>query len=363
MTLPEPKKFLENIPKYEAGKSVDALQQNNLISLIKLASNENMLGPSVSPQELMLSLADIHVYPDQNSHVLMKALEQKHQLSKEQFILGNGSDECLDLICRCYAGPGDEVLSSEHTFSIYAISCKSYGANYIAVPLKNWVCDLEAILKAVTDKTKIIFIANPNNPTGTFLLHEELKIFLEKIPSHVIVVLDEAYKEFVTNEACDKNLTFIHRFDNVVITRTFSKLYGLAGLRVGYAISSEHIIKTLKQIKPPFNINKIALDAAFLALSKTAYIEHSLQLIQQGKIQYELASKNWPVLLLKSEANFVCFLLERHTGKDVFNYLLSQGVICRDLASFKLPNAFRISLGTREQNEKVIYSLDAFFKK
>ena len=356
-------KHLAHLPGYYAGTSVEALKQSPMNPFLKVASNENMMGPAAKPEQLLESLETLAVYPDSSRHPLLQALAKTHQVTKPSLLLGNGSDECFDLICKAYLSEGDIVLSSEHTFSMYKLYSLAVGASYKELPMAQWGYDLNAIADSICDKTKLIFIANPNNPTGSFIKQADIQAFLQKVPSSVLVVLDEAYKDFVPDEATDSNVPLIQQFSNLVITRTFSKLYGLAGLRIGYAISNEAIIATLKKVKSPFNVNKLALDAAAIALKNAAFIKASLSMNSAGLAQYKQAASNWPVTLLPSFANFICLILTHHSGAAVYDALLEQGIISRNLASFGIKNGCRISIGTTEQNDRVIQALNHIFSK
>ena len=354
---------VQKIPDYTPGHSIAAIkQETGQSSFIKLASNENPLGCSLSKDELTRCFIDSDVYPDINTHPLLESLSKKHQVSINQLILGNGSDEIFQTLALAFLNPNDSVLSAEHTFSVYKSATVLMGATYIPISMKHYAYDYQAIYEAITDQTKLIFIANPNNPTGSYLSYDELSSFLSQIPNHVIVVLDEAYKDYVETDPLDSNLTLLHSYPNLIITRTFSKIYGLAGLRIGYGMAHESLIRVLKKVRLPFNANIAALNAAHLALeTKADFVRESQVMNQRGYALYKDAAASWPVQCLPSSGNFVCLVMTQHSAEDAFNHCLNHGFIIRKLTSFGLPNAIRITIGKPNHNDDMIACLNQFF--
>ena len=350
-----------SIPEYQAGQSMASLQSKS--KLLKLSSNENPLGCSLSSDELLSCITQTEIYPDSNHHPLIDALANHHQIHSDSLLLGNGSDEIFQLLGLALLNPLDSVLSAEHTFSVYRSTTIMMGATYKTIEMSEYGMNCDATLKSITSETKLIFIANPNNPTGSFLSHEQLAGFLKQVPQHVIVVIDEAYKEYVTTEPIDSNLSFIDTYPNVIITRTFSKIYGLAGLRIGYGIANATLISYLKKVKLPFNVNSISLNAAYLALTtKQTFVSHSQNINQEGLSQYESATKQWPVTWVPSQGNFCCLLLTNHQANAVFDQCINNGFIIRKLESFGLAQGIRITIASKAVNDRVISCLNSFFE-
>ena len=357
------RKELTGIKAYTPGDSIEFIKEKyKLSSVIKLASNENPLGSAISLDQLSTAFSTSYLYPDSNSHKLLETLGKKHNQQKENLILGNGSDEIFLLLALAYLDKNSEVICPQHTFSVYESVTQLMGASYTKVKMNDYNTDLSEILKAINSNTKLIFIANPNNPTGTFINSLSLSEFLSKVPPDIIVVLDEAYKDYVVSEPLDSNVGLLARYKNVVITRTFSKLYGLAGFRVGYGISSKEIVANLQKVRPPFNVNSLALEAALLALDNTEFVQQSNIINQEGILHYKKACKNWPVTMLQTQANFVCLLLHNHCSQSAYDACIKKGIIIRKLTSFGLDNAIRITIGSADQNKHCINSLTEFFK-
>lgn len=352
---------IASIPDYQAGQSAASL--NTKSKLLKLSSNENPLGCALSSQELLSCITQAEIYPESNHHPLIAALANHHQIDSESLILGNGSDEIFQLLGLAFLNPKDSVLSAEHTFSVYRSTAIMMGATYQSIAMSEFGMNCDATLDAITSDTKMIFIANPNNPTGSFLSHETLANFLKKVPQHVIVVIDEAYKEYVTIEPIDSNLSFINTYPNVIITRTFSKIYGLAGLRLGYGIANTTLISYLKKVKLPFNVNSIALNAAHVALTtKQDFVTHSQHVNLEGLALYESTAKTWPVTWVPSFGNFCCLILTEHDVNVAFDHCIKHGFIIRKLASFGLPQGIRITVASKAVNDRVISCLNSFFE-
>ncbi|NLO23484.1 MAG: histidinol-phosphate transaminase [Fibrobacter sp.] len=343
---------LQNLSDYVPGKSIEEVKTKyNLSNVIKLASNENPLGPSPKAQAAYLAVSSkLHLYPRGDAPDLIQAIAQKHSVSKHQIILGNGSDEVIDMVGKAFIRPEDECLSLEPTFSVYRFVALSFGAKYITVPALEEDSPLEALLKKVSSKTRVIFICNPNNPTGSYFSQRELLDFIKQIPPSVLIFVDEAYAEYA--QALDyPHLTpYIQEYPNLVISRTFSKIYALAGLRVGYAISSPQVIAGFWKVKPPFDINIAAQASALAAISDTEHVQKSIDLNNKGLVFVTQKIKALGFQVLSSQANFLCVRIGSDAS-NLVNYLESQGVIVRGLSSFGMPEWIRVTIGTPEEND------------
>jgi len=340
------RKTLKNVIPYTAGKSRPGA--------VKLSSNENPLGPS--PRALnAISRVMNHLrrYPDGLSGSLISALAEHYDLKPESFIVGNGSDEIFALIAGTYLEEGQEVITAASTFSEYNFSGLLFGGNVIKVPLKEGRFDLDGLLAKVGKNTSLIFIANPNNPTGTILGGREIQDFLDQLPKDVILILDEAYAEFVTSAEFKSGRDLIQDYPNLIVTRTFSKIYGLAGLRIGYAMACPEIIQEIFRAKQAFNVNLLAQAAGSEALKDQAFIERTLQLCQEGKTYLYNALKEEGFFYYPSEANFICIRVDKDS-RDVFNSLLDQGMAIRPLGSFGMDEWIRYTIGTMDQNREFI---------
>ena len=344
------KEYLKNIQAYSPGQSIESIKAKyGLEKVIKLASNENPLGPAVSVQELLaVKTAE---YPDLALSPLFQKVLQKHSLSKSQLVFGNGSDEILQLIALAYLGSQDALMTSTVSFSEYAFMAQVMGADLIQVPIKNNTYDLEAFKDRWTEKVKVICIANPNNPTGTLVSHEEIESLLEFVDGRSLLLLDEAYAEYVTDKSYPDSERLIKKYPNVIVTRTFSKLYGLASYRVGYGMGQDDLIQALYRVRQPFNVNGLALKAAELALDQQSFVKKSLRLNEEGKqVLYDF----FEYLALpyqKSEANFVYVDLNKGLAKDMCENMLKKGVILRSMHGFGREKGLRVTVGTKEQLE------------
>ena len=350
--MPMPRKELAAIPEYVPGKSIDEIKEKHGIScVIKLASNENPLGASPMAKAAYKKCAEkLHLYPRGTAPELIKKLAEKWKVKEENLIAGNGSDEILDLAARAFLRKGDYAAGASSTFSVYSSAAQIAGAKYKAFPLEDFYYPLETLLSF--KKAKIIFICNPNNPTGTYVSNKRIFDFMKKVPKNVLVVLDMAYWEFTAEKEPPLN-QWIKQFPNLLCTRTFSKLYGLAGLRIGYGIASEQIISVLKKIKPPFNTNYPAQMAAAAALDDVRFIEKSLKL---NKTWRSLLLQHFELLgfeILPSGANFICVKFGKKTAEFVAA-LESKGIIIRHLKIFGMPEWVRITVGTKRENEALI---------
>jgi len=353
---------IKGIHPYIPGKPVSDLQRElGLESITKLASNENPLGASPKVvQAIQQTLVDIARYPDGNAFELKSALAKFIGVKSEQLAIGNGSNELLELVARVFAGPSDEIVFSQYAFAVYPISTQVVGATAVEVPAKNWGHDLPAMLAAITDKTKVVYIANPNNPTGTFFTKQEWETFIKAVPSHVIVVLDEAYLEyaesFIDQKQYFNGVDYLSQHANLLVSRTFSKAYGLASLRVGYMAGSKEVIGYLNQVRAPFNVNLYAQVAATHALQDQDFVAESVKLNEVGMRQIVSAMEVLNIAVIPSVGNFVCIEL----GEKAMEYnqrLLEEGVIIRPVANYGMKHHLRVSIGTQVENAHFIDAL------
>ena len=342
---------------YVPGKPIEELQrQYGVRDVIKLASNESPIGPSQAAlAAIALATRDLTRYPDGNGFTLKQALAEKFQLDAGQITLGNGSNDVLELIARCFVSPVDEVIFSQHAFAVYPLVAQAIGASLVEVPAKDFGHDLTAMQQAITPKTKLVFIANPNNPTGTYVAANEIYGFLQAIPDNVIVVLDEAYVEYGDNE--QNSIDWLKEFPNLIICRTFSKAYGLAGLRVGFALSSPEIADLLNRLRRPFNVNHLAMSAAIAALGDEDYLQRAKQVNAEGMQQYIEGFNKLGLSYIPSKANFICVDVATHAA-DIYEKLLQQGVIVRPVAGYGLPTHLRISIGLEHENQRCLEALE-----
>ncbi len=344
--------YIQELKVYQAGKPVDELaREKGLKKISKLASNENPLGPSpFAIREMTMGLWDLHRYPDMHAYKLKSALSSLYNLKKENIILGNGSEGIMAYIARAFMSPGDEVLTSEKTFIGFYIIARSVGANLKLVPLKeDYRFNIDALIEGITDKTKVIYIANPNNPTGTYIKKEEFDHLMSKVPSNILVILDEAYFEFAKQF---KNYpdSMDYRYDNVITLRTFSKAYGLSGVRVGYGFGNENLISNLSKVKLPFEPNLIAQLGAKGALYDHPHLKRTLE---NNTTLYRLTFDfliNKQFTPIPSITNFITWKTGSEKASDyLFENLLNLGVIIRPLKANEMPNYVRVSIGTEEE--------------
>jgi len=351
-------KGVQSLVPYKAGKPIDELERElGLTEIVKLASNENSLGPGEKViAAIQHSLAELSRYPDGNGFALKSALAKKFNISKDQITLGNGSNELLELVARTFLTPEFDVVFSQHAFAVYPLVTQAVGAKAKIAPATNYAHDLNAMLSLVSEQTRLVFIANPNNPTGTLLSSQELKQFISALPASVICVLDEAYFEFIDKDRACNSISWLDQFPNLIITRTFSKAYGLAGLRVGYSISSVTIADLLNRVRQPFNNNMLALAAAEAALADEAYLAKTIAVNNQGMQQLTSAFTELGLNWISSYGNFVSVDLKQ-PGMPIYEALLQKGVIVRPVANYEMPNFLRISIGTEQENQFFINAL------
>lgn len=347
---------ITQLQPYQPGKPIEELERELGISnIIKLASNENPLGPSANVlAALSTASKEIHLYPDGNGFALKTALAEKYGLLREQITLGNGSNDVLELVARAFVASNDEVIFSQYAFAVYPLVTQAIGAKSVIAAAKDYGHDLDAMSSLITDKTKLIFIANPNNPTGTSLNSDSLLTFLEQVSNNIIVVLDEAYLEYGEQDV--NTLEWLDLYPNLVITRTFSKAYGLAGLRVGYSLSAPDVADLLNRIRQPFNVNSVALTAATVALQDEAYIQETKLCNDKGMAQLEAGFKALGLEYIPSRGNFITVDVAMN-GEVCFQSLLKQGVIVRPVANYGLPHHIRVSIGLETENKRFLEAL------
>jgi histidinol-phosphate aminotransferase len=348
-----------SMPSYVPGKPVAELQrESGVTDAIKMASNENPLGPSPRALEAVRRhLSQVHVYPESSSPDLRGALAARYRVSPDSVIIGNGSDEIMQFAAHVFLRPGDEAIIAESTFAMYRICVESFGGIVIDAPAAGYYYDLAAMSRAVTSKTRLIFLAVPNNPTGTVVSGADFRSFLGDLPEErLLVVLDEAYGDYVRDPDCLRGVEFLGSKPTVLVLKTFSKLYGLAGLRVGYGLSEEWLIELMNRIRPPFNVNSVAQVAAVAALEDADHVRRTRVVNEEG-LEYLVAElARLGVEVVPSQANFICFCLGSD-ARPVYEALLRQGVIVRHLASFGMSRCMRVTVGTREQNTRFVRAL------
>jgi histidinol-phosphate aminotransferase len=351
---------LEGLDRFEPGKPVSEVQRElGLSRVVKLASNENPLGPSPKAVEAAhRALANVNRYPDPKASVLREALAARLGVPASHVAVGNGSVEILDAIARAYLGPGDNAVISEHAFVRFRqiVDARNRGARL--VPMREWTHDLAAMGRAVDERTRLVFVANPNNPTGTWNRRAEVEAFVDALPPGVLLVLDEAYYEYVDEADYPDGTVLVRAGAPVIVTRTFSKAYGLAGLRVGYAVAAPEVLEALYVIREAFGTNVVAQAAAAAALDDVEHVRRSVELgrAERARLTGELGRRGYDVL--PSLGNFVTFDT-RQEGRAVFRRMLARGVIVRPLDPYAMPSWLRVSVGTREENQAFLEALDA----
>lgn len=356
------KSHLAGIMPYKPGKPIEEVKRElGLKEVIKLASNENPLSPPKGVLKAILKAAkEINRYPDGSCFGVRKALAKKFKVSNDEIVFGNGSDEIIVMAVRAFAEEGDEVLFTSPTFTVYGITSRVEGVTVREVPRSdNFEYDMKALAGAINEKTRIVFIANPDNPTGTYVNKKAFDAFIEKVPSNVVVFMDEAYYEFAKGADYPETLDQIKRTDkNVIVARTFSKVYGMAGLRIGYAFARPDIIDTINKVREPFNINSLAQAAAVAALNEKKYLAASVKLVKDEKNRYYKYFKKAGIEYVPSKTNFILFNTERDS-KKVFDSLLGKGIITREMSVWGLPGYIRVNIGLKKENDKFFKAFDA----
>jgi histidinol-phosphate aminotransferase len=359
-------KGVQALSPYQPGKPIDELARElglDPASIVKLASNENPLGPSPKALAAVQStLADLCRYPDGNGYNLKQALSGRYGVQPEQITLGNGSNDVLEVITRCFAAPGDQVVYSQYAFAVYPLVAQAIGATGVAVPAKDYGHDLDAMASAITEQTRLVFVANPNNPTGTVHGAGAIEAFLDRVPARVLVVLDEAYCEYLQGGESLDGLSLLDRYPNLIVTRTFSKAWGLAALRVGYSVSYPEIANVLNRVRQPFNVDSIAMAAATTVLDDEDYLRRSCEINAKGMVQLESAFSDMNLAYIPSAGNFISVDVGDQAAR-INQSLLEQGVIVRPIGGYGLPRHLRVSIGLPEENQRFIEVLTRALKQ
>ena len=351
----DPRPELSKLSDYVPGKSIDEIRERyGLKNVVKLASNENPLGASPKAVEAFHEIANsLHLYPRGDAPKLIDDIAKKFGVNKNQIVIGNGSDEIIDMVGKAFIRQGDNCVGITPTFSVYKFTTLSNGADFIGVGEADEKATLDKLAAAVNEKTRVAFICNPNNPTGHYYTEAEIRSFLDKVPSSVLVFLDEAYAEFATAADYPKMAPLLSEYPNLFLNRTFSKIYGLAGLRVGYAMASVEVVRAMWKIKPPFDVNQAAQVAAVAALSDTAHVETTRK---NNAVGFEYLNRELSVLgfkVLPTQANFICVRIGER-AKELVSFLEQNGMIVRGLTSFGMPEHIRITVGKPEENELLV---------
>jgi histidinol-phosphate aminotransferase len=355
LTIPD---FISAIKPYEPGKPLEELEREyGIRDSIKLASNENPLGPSpMAIKAVEAALSNLHRYPDGSSHFLIRKLSQKLHIAADRIVPGSGSDDVIGMLSRALLVPGDEAIIPNPAFLMYEIMIRTCGAVPIAVPLKSLDIDLAGMAERITARTRIVFLTQPNNPTGKAIRSEDFERFLAKVPPRVVVVVDEAYIEFMRDEKGLNGIDYIDSENEVVVLRTFSKAYGLAGLRVGYGLMGKNLAGLLHRVRQPFNVNSLAQVAATAALDDEAFLRHTVETVHNGLDYLYGELDRLGVEYVQTETNF--FLINvQQDANSVFERFLRQGIIVRAMASYGFPNHIRVTVGTPAENERFIKTL------
>ena len=366
--------FLENLNQgvlglkpYEPGLPLEQTQKKlGLEKVIKLASNENPLGPSPKALDLLKGQlnsfsSDLNRYPDGNAYDLKEAISKKYSVDMNQITIGNGSNDLIEFVSRCFLGEGKKAIYSQHGFAIYPLAIKSTGAVPIKSKAKNWGHDLELMKDLVDDKTKLIFIASPNNPTGTAKTLQEIKDFLNNLPEDILVFLDQAYFEYIEGTEFDIPFSLIDDYPNLVISRSFSKAHGLAALRLGFCISNPELSNYLNRVRQPFNANSLALNLGKIALSDQEHIDKSVKINSSGMERVKMAFDSFNYSYIESWGNFISFDAKQDSD-DAFQYFLKKGVILRSLKVYEMPQHLRVSIGTEEEMDFFLKVLEEYEK-
>ena len=353
--------YIRAIAPYQTGKPISDVARELGLSeadIVKLASNENPLGTSPKAvAAISAALNDVALYPDGAGFALKAAITAKFGVPAESVVLGNGSNDVLELVARTFMREGDSAVFSQYAFAVYPLATQAVGATPVVVPAKNFGNDLDAMLAAITATTRVVFVANPNNPTGTFIAARDLKAFVARVPSHVLVVLDEAYGEYLDPANAYDTAPWLAEFPNLIVSHTLSKAYGLAGLRIGFGFAAPDVVAMMNRVRQPFNVNHLAMVAAEAALADDAFIAESQRTNAAGLHMLKAQFDARGIAYIPSFGNFVAFKIGR--AAEVFQQLLKQGVIVRPIASYGLPDYLRVSIGTAAQNTRFLAALDA----
>ena len=357
--LPE---YIRTLIPYEPGKPIEEVEREyGIADSTKLASNENPLGPSPKALEtIRAKLGELNLYPDGDCFYLKNGLAKKLGMAPERVIFGNGSNEIIELAVRAFMRPGDQAVMARQAFVVYQLIVQAVGGKSVQVPLREFTHDLEAIAAAVTSETKIVFLANPNNPTGTIYRRPEWERFLSKLPNHVLLIVDEAYFEYVRDPGYPDSLAYQSDETPMLTLRTFSKLYGLAGLRVGYGVGPREIVAMMQRVRQPFNVNAPAQWAALAALDDSDHVQRSLAVNREGLDFLGREFEKLGLEFVPSHGNFI--LVRVGKGQEVFQQLLSRGVIVRPMGGYQFPEHVRVTVGTMDENRKLIATLQKIIK-
>jgi histidinol-phosphate aminotransferase len=351
--------YIKSLTPYVPGKPIEELERElGITGSIKLASNENPLGPSPKAVAAIKKAAEwLNRYPDGSGFYLSQALTKKYGVDPGQIILGNGSNELIELVVRTFVQPGDEIISADPSFVVYTMITQAGGGTNVIVQCKDMRHDLEAIAERITPKTKIVFIANPNNPTGTMNSQAEMDQFMERVPDQVIVTMDDAYCEYVTHADYPDSLDYLKSGKNVLVLRTFSKIYGLAGLRIGYGLTTPEIAGLMNKVRQPFNTNSLAQIGAVAALADRKHVEKSIAMNNEGKQFLYQSFQGLGISYIPTETNFIMFET-RLDCRELYTALLKQGVIIRPMGGRRL----RVTIGLPEENKRFVGELEKILK-
>ncbi len=363
--IPQPRENIGSISPYIPGKPIEEVRRELGLKgrIIKLASNENPLGPSkMAVKAIRKALKEINLYPDDGCYALGKRLADHLGVNENQLIFGNGSVDIIEFIFKTFVAPKDHVVMAEQSFVMGKIAAKMTDANLAEVPLKNYTHDLEAMARAVTPQTKVVYIANPNNPTGTMVNHDQLKSFIKSVPESCVIILDEAYSEYITRSDFPRSMELLKDHSNIIILHTFSKIYGLAGLRVGYGIGHPELIAAVRKVRLPFNIGLLSQAGCLAALDDIKHLEHSRQVNDEGKQFLYRQFEKMKLFYIPSEGNFV-LIDPKLDSVEVFTRLQKRGIIVRPVKNYGLPTALRITVGTEKQNKKLVVALRKVLKE
>ena len=358
--------YVRSIAPYQPGKPISELAREmglDEANIVKLASNENPLG--IGPRTraaIEAAAAEVNRYPDGNGYELKLALSKRYGVDMSSIVLGNGSNDVLELAALAFLGPGRAAVLSQHAFAVYPLATQARGARSIVVPAKAYGHDLEAMAKAIDEETFVVWIANPNNPTGTLATPQALEAFVRRVPERVLIVIDEAYNEYLAPELRAETVKWLKRHPNVVVTRTFSKAYGLAGLRVGYALAHPSVADVMNRVRQPFNVNSMALAAAQAALNDMEFVARSYAANLQGMRQLEDGARALGIEFIPSHANFITVRVGK--AGEVYKRLLRRGVIVRPVGGgYGLPEHLRVTVGTAQENERFLDALAASLRE
>ncbi|MBV8033062.1 MAG: histidinol-phosphate transaminase [Betaproteobacteria bacterium] len=357
--------YVRSIAPYQPGKPISELARELGLKeegIVKLASNENPhgIGPRTRAA-IEQAIAEVSRYPDGNGYELKVALSRRYGIDLSSIVLGNGSNDVLELVALAFLGPGRAAVYSQHAFAVYPLATQARGARQIVVPARNFGHDLDAMARAIDEETYVAWIANPNNPTGTFARPEDIEGFLRRVPERVLVVLDEAYNEYLAPDLRPETLKWMKRHPNLIVTRTFSKAYGLAGLRVGYALAHPSVADVMNRVRQPFNVNSVALAAASAALDDMEFVARSYALNLQGMRQLEEGVRALGLEFIPSQGNFLTVRVGK--AAELYKRLLRRSVIVRPIAGYGLPEHLRVTIGTSQENDKFLAALAASLRE